>query len=452
MDGHGLYKVILDNIAVGVFTVNTQFMITSFNQEAERLTGFSKEEAMGRYCYEIFRADKCYTGCALQTSIENKAKVTKERVTILDKNNSELPVEITTSALRDQEGNFIGGVESFIDDSECYILESKIQEQYSFHNIVSKDEKILELLEIMPALAASDTAILLLGETGTGKDLFARTIHNLSPRQERPFVKVNCAALPEHLLESELFGYQKGAFTDAKNNKPGRFQLAHQGTLFLDEIGDLPLALQAKLLQALEDKEFFPLGATRPVKIDTRIIVSTNRNLPSMVESGLFRVDLYYRLKVAVMHISPLRERQADIPILIDHFCKEICALQHLPRKAFSNRSREILLKYSYPGNIRELKNIVEYAVLIESDDIIHPGSLPQYVWEEVNQNINIRKSSIHTTEDSNILQDSVQTTEKERLKQALAACYWRKDMTAAYLGISRTTLWRRMKKYDLLP
>jgi len=447
-----LYKVILDSIAVGVFTVNTQFIITSFNQEAERLTGFCKEEAMGRFCYEIFRADKCYTGCALQTAIENKARVTKERVTILDKNNNELLVEITTSALLGKEGNFIGGVESFIDDSERYILESKIQEHYSFHSIVSKDEKILQLLEVMPALAASDTAILLLGETGTGKDLFAKAILNLSHRKEGPFVKVNCAALPEHLLESELFGYQKGAFTDAKSNKPGRFQLAHQGTLFLDEIGDLPLPLQAKLLQALEDKEFFPLGATQPIRVDTRIIASTHRDLPSMVDSGKFRADLYYRLKVAVMHISPLRERKSDIPLLIDYFCKEICALQHLHRKTFSNQSREVLLKYSYPGNIRELKNILEYAVLIESDEIVHPGSLPQYVWEEVNQNINIRKSSIHTSENSNILQDSVQKTEKERLKQALTACYWRKDMTAAYLGISRTTLWRRMKKYDLLP
>jgi len=314
------YEQILDSVATGIFSVDMDWTIRFFNSEAEKITGFSKAEAMGRKCYEVFRADRCLKGCYMKEAIHRNVKVVKGRNKIINKGNREIPVDVTATVLRNEKGEVIGGVESFIDDSARVTLEKKIKKSYTFHDIIGKDEKIMELFDAVSVIAPTDVNVLILGETGSGKDLFARAIHNCSRRKESAFIKVNCPALPETLLESELFGYTRGAFTDAKQRKLGRFQLADRGTIFLDEIGDLPHDIQAKLFQVLDEQEFYPLGATEPVDVNVRIIASTNRNLATMVADGAFRKDLYYRLRVVELNIPPLRKRPEDIPFLIDHF------------------------------------------------------------------------------------------------------------------------------------
>ncbi|HQN20290.1 MAG TPA: sigma 54-interacting transcriptional regulator, partial [Syntrophobacteraceae bacterium] len=303
---------ILDSVAVGVFSVDRDLTIRLFNAQAEAITGFSKQEALGRKCYEIFRTNRCLEECSLRMAIAEKSQIVKIRNVILSKENREIPVDITVSVLLDGDGNVIGGVESFLDDSVRVSLEKEIRGSWRFQDIVGRDDRIRKVFDVLNTVAPTDSNILLQGETGTGKDLVARAIHNASRRRERPFIKVNCAALPPQLLESELFGYRKGAFTDARTNKPGRFQLAEGGTIFLDEIGEMPRELQAKLLQVLDEKQFYPLGSTHPVNVNVRVIASTNRRLRQMTADRDFREDLYYRLSVIEIEIPPLRERTAD--------------------------------------------------------------------------------------------------------------------------------------------
>ncbi|MFP4212973.1 MAG: sigma-54 interaction domain-containing protein [Desulfohalobiaceae bacterium] len=426
-----LERMILESLAVGVFTVDQRFRITFFNQEAERMTGFSKAQAMGHFCAEIFRTSSCETHCPLQRAMQNGEAVVRERIKFLARNNQEMPVEVTAAALRDARGNLLGGVESFVDDRARTILEKKVASSFGFEDLKGRSQAMLSIYEILPSLAESDVSLLLLGETGTGKDLLAKVVHQASKQRNGPFIKVNCAALPENLLESELFGYQKGAFTDAKQDKPGRFQLARGGTLFLDEIGELPLSLQAKLLQALEDKEFYPLGATRLVQVDLRLIASTNKDLQQQISKGAFRPDLYYRLKVAELQLPPLRERKVDIPLLTEHFLQELCALQGKTSPRLDQPALRLLLAYDYPGNVRELRNILEYALLLSSESQITPEHLPAY----------LQGSSRANCPDSN-----PKPEEQDLLLKTLQEYGHNKTRAAQALGISRTTLWRRLR------
>ena len=377
------YEQIMSSLAMGIFTVDKDWKITFFNKEAEKITGFTAQEAIGHKCYEIFRTDTCFTECYLRSAIETGESIVKARKTILDRRNKEVPVDITASILRNAAGEMVGGVESFLDATSRVLLEKKLNQSYTFQDIVGKDERIVRLFDTLPVVARSNASILITGETGTGKDLIAMAIHNVSVRRKGPFVKVNCAALPDNLLESELFGYEKGAFTDAKNDKPGRFQLAERGTIFLDEIGDLPQGLQAKLLQVLDENCFFPLGATRPVKVDVRVISSTNRNVKDMMMKGAFRKDLFYRLKVVEIELPPLRKRKSDIPLLIEHFLSEFSATSERHIDHVHPEAMRMLLVHSYPGNVRELKNIIEYASILCPGSCITPDTLPPYFFEQ---------------------------------------------------------------------
>ena len=278
---------------------------------------------------------------------------------IITKENKEIPVSISAALWRDERGNTIGGVEVFRDLSAITELKKKLKEKYSFQDIITKSKSLLEIFGILPDIAESDATVLITGESGTGKELFATALHNLSPRKKRPLVKVNCGALPETLLESELFGYKRGAFTDAKMDKPGRFKLAEGGSIFLDEIGDISQGTQVKLLRVLETKEFEPLGGIRTEKVDVRIISATNRDLWSRVQSGEFREDLYYRLNVVTIDIPPLRERREDISLLIDHFVNQFNRVKGRNIAGFTQPAAEILLNHDYPGNVRELQNII---------------------------------------------------------------------------------------------
>jgi len=430
MHRDALYVKLLDSIAVGIFTVNHNWEITFFNSEAEKITGYTKEEAIGCKCYEIFRTGLCHEGCHLKRAIRSKTKIVKVRNIILTKSNKETPVDITVSILRDDKGKIIGGIESFLDDSVRVSLEKEIYKSYMFDDIVGKDEKILNLFEIFSCLARTDTQILIVGETGTGKGIFARAIHNMSSRNDKPFVKVNCAALPANLIESELFGYKKGAFTDARNDKPGRFQSAEGGTILLDEIGDLPIELQAKLLQVLDEKMFYPLGSAKPVRVDVRIIATTNKDLQQMMKSGSFREDLYYRLNVEEIKIPPLRERAIDVPLLADHFLRQYSNKLEKHVQRVSPRAMKILLNHPYPGNVRELKHIIEHAVIVCNGDEINIDDLP----------LSIRKKVSHAPAHN----------EEGELLTVLRNNGWNRGKAAKALKINRTTLWRKMKKYGL--
>lgn len=436
---------LLDCVATGIFTIDMQQNITFFNKEAEEITGYSREEALSRKCYDVFRTPSCYGNCCLKIALKYGRQQAKGRSTALVNFNKEVPIVFKASLLRDEKGTIIGWVESFFDDSARAALEKKINESYKFNDIIGRSSKIMKLFEILPVIANSDPSILITGETGTGKDIFARSIYNTSPRNNGPFVKVNCAALPDHLLESEMFGYKKGAFTDAKENKPGLFKMADGGTIFLDEIGDLPLPLQGKLLQVLDEKEFFPLGSVRPIKVDVRVIASTNQNLQKMVQTNLFRKDLYYRLRVIEIEIPPLRERPEDILILMHHFITEIAGINLKEIPKISHKVNKILLNYSFPGNVRELKNIVEHAMLLCVDGKIKIDNLPSYL---------LNGYEVSSPDFSPTHLDSSQgyllVKEKEGILEVLENHRWHMQKTANALHINRTTLWRKMKKYDL--
>ncbi|MFW5836369.1 MAG: sigma-54 interaction domain-containing protein [Desulfovibrionaceae bacterium] len=485
--------LILEHLAVGVFTVDPGFRITSFNAQAEEMTGFTRDEALGRLCYEIFRADMCFLGqCALRRAMDSETSIVRERAAILDKHNLERPVEITAAVLRDETGAVVGGVETILDDSDRAALEKRIKSSYSFEDVVGKSPAMQTLFEALPVLAASEATVLILGETGTGKGLLARAVHNASPRKDGPFVKINCAALPANLLESELFGYRKGAFTDAKADKPGMFELAHGGTVFLDEIGEMDVGLQAKLLQVLEDKEFYPLGGTRPARSDARVIASTNRDLAGMVRQGAFRADLFYRLQVAQLDLPPLRERREDVPLLADHFLQELGALDESAASGLSRAGLRVIMEHDLPGNARELRNILEYAAALKPGGVIEPRDLPRYLLQSANatgppprpgpagpaptpddlpgQN---RAPNALPTPTAGSPTDSIPpaasagpaqprpegaeptaapapASRRQRLERALAESGWSRTRAAALLGVSRTTLWRRMKQEGL--
>jgi len=279
-------RIILDSIADGVFTVDRDWRITSFNRAAERITGIERREALGRHCWEVFRANICEADCALRRTMETGKPLVNRTVHILNSRGDSVPVSISTAVLRDERGEIIGGVETFRDLTVVEELRKQLHGKYSFADIVSKSPRMQVVFEILPVVAESNSTVLIEGESGTGKELVARAIHNLSPRRDKPMIAVNCGALPDTLLESELFGYVAGAFTDARKDKPGRFALAEGGTLFLDEIGDVSPAMQVRLLRVLQEREYYPLGAAKPVRADVRVIAATNRNLERLVEEG----------------------------------------------------------------------------------------------------------------------------------------------------------------------
>lgn len=441
------YNQILDSIATGIFTVDMDLNITFFNREAEKITGFNKSEALGRKCYEVFRTELCFKGCYLKIALSRRGKIIKGRNKILNKDNREIPVDITVTVLKNGKGKVIGGIESFIDDSARVTLEKKLEKSYIFDDIIGQDEKIVDLFDVVSVIAPTDFNVLILGETGSGKDLFARALHNSSHRKKGPFVKVNCPALPINLMESELFGYARGAFTDAKQTKKGRFQTAEGGTIFLDEIGDLSLEIQAKLFQVLDEKEFYPLGATVPVKVNVRIIASTNKDLAKMMEAGTFRNDLYYRIKVVELKIPPLRERPLDIPLLVDHFLTRQAYLMGKKSLTVTPEVMKILVNYDYPGNVRELKHIIEHATIVCQKDLIEIDELPEYLAKRKTQT-----NSPSTLMATLSAHQSILNKEKEIIIDVLRAQGGHRCKSAQSLSINRTTLWRKMKKYGLLP
>jgi two-component system response regulator AtoC len=353
----------------------------------------------------------------------------------------------------------VGFLETVEDVSLLRKLNETTSHAYKFNNIIGRSPEMEKIFQILPSLAQSDSSVLITGETGTGKDMVAEAIHQSSNRAKGPFVKINCGALPETLLESELFGHRKGAFTGAVENKPGRFQLAHNGTLYLTEIGDLPLSLQVKLLTFLDDKEVFPLGSVKGVIANVRIIAATHRNLEQRVNDNRFRKDLLFRLNVIRLHLPPLRDRQGDVQLLLDHFLNTLSSQLGKQKHGLSRKSLKSLLSYSYPGNVRELRNIIEYAVNICGDRQIKPKHLPTFLMDAGRVDVRADAQSTPSrlsfkTEGSNPMHlESHQNwpdIEKQMIIEALVRASGRKNKAAVSLGWARSTLWRKIKQYGI--
>ena len=438
-------KLILNNLDVGVFTVNRGGYMTFFNREAEKISGFDRRQVIGKPCSAIFEGVAAHDLCLLKESIADGTSRNSRQGLMATKNGETIPVRAKYMALRNEKGTIVGGLATFHDLTLVRQLDQAIRERYTFQDMIGRDPAMQRIFETVGVVAATAATILIEGSTGTGKDLLAKVIHSVSPRAHEPFVKVNCAAIPDNLLESEMFGYVKGAFTGAERDKPGRFNEADGGTIFLDEIGDLPIALQAKLLRVLEDREFYPLGSRHTQKVDVRIISASNRNLEVLVANRQFREDLFYRLNVFRIVVPDLKDRFNDLPLLVHHILRKLAAIQDNRHVGISEAAMQILLNYSYPGNVRELENILEHALIICRDDTIEPGHLPDYLLHRRSDRLKDRCSDLPADEKAGL-------SERERLLAALRKHGWNRSKTAGELGIDRTTLWRKIKKLGLRP
>ena len=436
-------KIILDNLDVAIFTVDRSGHITFFNTEAEKISGYNRRDVLGESCTTLFEGRGAQELCLLKESIIDGAPRSSRRGKLTTRDGVTIPIRANYMALRNEKGTIVGGLTTFHDLTLVQQLKQAVSDRYTFHDMIGKSPTMRKVFEMVNVVAATDAKILIEGATGTGKDLLAKVIHSASPRAVKPFVKVNCAAIPDNLLESEMFGYVKGAFTGAEKDKIGRFQEAEGGTILLDEIGDLPLALQAKLLRAIEDKEFYRLGSRHTIKVNTRIISATNRNLAQLVEKKLFREDLYYRLNVFRIEIPPLKERPDDLPILIGHILRRLCAAQGDRPPEVSETVMKILLNYAYPGNVRELENILEHALITCQQDILEERHFPEYLLSPktaYRAGLPEKQKRFATSDNP----------ECDEILAALNQHNWHRIQTARTLGIDRTTLWRKMKKYGL--
>jgi PAS domain S-box-containing protein len=442
-------KMILDNLDLGVLTVDRSGHVTFFNTMAETITAYPRKEILGKSLSILFKGNEGENLSRLIATIKDGDPRSSGETDLLTRSGEKLPVRAEYIALKNKEGHIVGGLATIADLSLMHQLNSAIQDRYTFYDMVGRSPAMQRLFEIIPVVAASDATVLIEGATGTGKDLLANVLHHASARAEHPLIKVNCAALPDNLLESEMFGYVKGAFTGADRDKPGRFQDADRGSIFLDEIGDMPLSLQAKLLRVLEDREFYPLGSRKTVKVDIRIISATNRGLETLVQEKRFREDLYYRLNVMRLEMPPLCERRDDLPLLISHFLRRLNAGRYHKPPEISEEAMAILLNHPYPGNIRELENILEHALILCQGQIIRRDHLPLILQRHEEMGIpGISKASSVSVP----LNEIKDTGEKNTLLTALRKYQWNRGETAKALNINRTTLWRKIKKYHLSP
>lgn len=428
-------EAILESISDGVFTVDDDWRITSFNRSAEKITGIPREEAIGKPCSEVFRSSMCESDCALCQTLDTGKPVINKSCFIIDASGNRIPISVSTAVLRDQHGTIVGGAETFRDLSEVEALRQELEGKIRIGDMVSCSPAMHKIFAILPAVASSTSTVLIQGATGTGKELVAKAIHNLSPRKDKPFVAVNCGALPDTLLESELFGYKAGAFTGAKQNKPGRFALAEGGTLFLDEIGEVSPALQVRLLRVLQEKVYEPLGSTQSVPADVRIIAATNRDLAAMVQQGEFREDLFYRIHVVLIDLPPLSERKEDIPLLVEHFITRFNRIQGKSVSGVTPEVLALLMAHDWPGNVRELENLIERLFVLCSEGFITRAHLPEDFMPHAP-----RESS------SGSMDTLKKTVEAQTIHDALKRNHYNRLAAARDLGIHKSTLFRKIK------
>lgn len=427
---------ILESVSDGVFTIDSRKRILFFNRAAEDITGFQAEEALGQYCFDIFRADICEKQCALNQTLSDGTPQVNLPARIISKNGESKSIRLSTAILKNELDEILGAVETFRDVTELESLRRRAERIFMPEDIVGVHPRIHEILSFLPDIAQSDSSVVIEGPTGSGKELIARSIHQLSHRKNEPFVALNCAALPDSLLEAELFGYSKGAFTGATQSRPGRFQAAHRGTLFLDEIGNISLKFQADLLRVLQDGRVTPLGNNRGSVVDVRIVAASNVELIKLTQEGKFRQDLYYRLNVVKIVLPSLRGRKQDIPLLVDHFIRQFNLRKERNIQGVSADVLAFLLDYPFPGNIRELGNIIEYSFITCKGPTIEIVHLPK----ELLQTRTFSQADLAAGE----------LAEAEKIRALLLRHPNNRPAVARALGISRTTLWRKIKRYGL--
>ena len=437
-------QAVLDSIAEGVFTVDREGRITSCNRMAERILDCAVADALGRRPLELFPAEICDATSPLHETLQAGRVVRNRELVVTGRNGKAIPLSVCSGPFRDEGGATLGAVCTFRDLREIEQIADERRRRTPFVGVVGTHRRMREIFDLVEMIKDSDSTVLLQGESGTGKGLFAHALHCLSPREGHPFVNVSCAALPESLLESELFGHEKGAFTGAIKERKGRFELADKGTIFLDEIGDLSPAVQVKLLRVLQEQQFERLGGTRSiivdVQVDVRVIAATHRDLPALMREGLFREDLYYRLNVIPIHIPPLRERRTDIPLLVEFLLERFAGKAKGKGLSVSPRAMSVLMDYRWPGNVRELENALEHAIVCSRGAVIEPDALPASILaDQRSQSQGTSRRRLSTAAD-----------ERAQVLHALEVSRWNRSRAAVHLGIDRTTLWRKMRRWGV--
>ena len=425
-------EAMFNAVADGIIAFDLQLRISNLNVAAQKIIGYAHREAVGQSCLDLLPPSNDRD--AFCSIFDNLQEIDEVRVAIHDRNHRQLHLIMSTRLLRDIDDVEQGLVAIFRDVTELETLRGELQQQESFFDLVGKNYRMLELYGLVKDLADSDATVLIFGESGTGKELVANAIHNASLRQQGPFVKVNCSALSEGLLESELFGHIKGAFTGAIKDKVGRFEQACGGTIFLDEIGDLTPGVQVKLLRVLQEREIERVGCNETVKVDVRVITATHRNLQQAIHSGQFREDLYYRLNVMPLTLPSLRERKEDIPLLVEHFINKYNARTGRQIQGIEHEAMRLLMDYHWPGNVRELENAIEHAFIKCRGGMLLRECFP---------------ASLQEKPSTNIL-SAQPISDKAQIRQILEECQWNRSEAAVRLGMHRTTLWRKMKQWNL--
>ena len=421
----------------GTFTIDKDWNITSFNDSAEKITGYSKNEAIGKKCWDVFNSGLCRNGCHMERTMKDNTPTVGNELVILNKSGKETPIRVNSAPLLDNTGTSIGAVETFLDISELKNLTDHLSDKFKYINIIGASKKMEKVYTLLDNVAKTESTILITGESGSGKELAARAIHLNSDRKTKPFIALNCSAFAESLIESELFGHEKGAFTGAIKSKIGKFEAANEGTLFLDEIGDISPQVQVKLLRVLETKKLERVGGTKTIELDVRLIAATNKNLQKEIEAGKFREDLLYRINVINIHMPPLRERMEDFPLLINYFIEKFNEKFKRGITSISSGAYNKLLSYNYPGNIRELENILEHAFVLCSGSEIKIEHLPgKFGHTQIEEK----------TGEGNPLINA----EKRAIINVLQKCNGNRAQAAKELNIDKSTLWRKMKKYGL--
>lgn len=433
--------IILESISDGVFTVDHEWRITSFNRAAEEITGVPRQEAIGRFCWEVFRSNMCEGDCALRRSMKEGRSFVSSSTYIISSEGKRMPINVSTAPLRNEAGEILGGVETFRDNTVVEELRRELSGTFHQGDMVSRSKLMQRIFSVLPQIAESDSTVLIEGETGTGKELMAKCLHELSTRREKPFVAINCGALPDTLLESELFGYKTGAFTNAVRDKPGYFAVAEGGSILLDEIGETSQAFQVKLLRVLEEREFQPLGGITRKHADVRILAATNRDLEALVDEGTFRRDLFYRINIVRLVLPPLRQRKEDIPLLVERFIDKMNRLRGKAVTGLEPAALERLMSHDYPGNIRELENIIEHAFILCSQGRIGLHHLPA--------SLSPREAAAEATSSLSIRAQQ-QTTEAEIIRETLIRNAYNRLATARELGMHKSTLYRKIKRLNL--
>jgi len=437
-----MLEAIFESRIEGTFTIDNDWTITSFNHAAEGITGYNRKEAIGKKCWDVFQSRLCRNGCHMEYTINKHKRSVDHELVISSKEGKQIPIRVNSAPLNNANKDYIGGVETFRDISELANLRTHLQEIYQFENMVGHSKEMQKVYVKLENVAQSDSSVLITGESGTGKELVARAIHLNSDRKNKPFTVVNCSAFAETLLESELFGHERGAFTGAVRTKPGHLELAQEGTLFLDEIGDISLPVQVKLLRVLETRKFERVGGTKTIHMNVRLICATNKILEDEIKDNRFREDFYYRINVFNIHLPPLRERLDDLPLLLEHILERLSLKFKKNIHTISPDALNYLQKHHWPGNVRELENVLEHGFILCHGKIIEAEHLPEWLIK--------REIALEVSKETTHISDSLKNTEKILIQSTLDKYQGSRTKTAEELGIDTSTLWRKMKKYKL--